>query len=190
MLTIRISLILLIAVAGCNIEPAMKSNFPNTESINPRQLPVSDKLSKDIVVFIGRGGCCYGHVIWINREGNLNYWVGTYHLSDTMTGKSSGVLPEILELNSIDVDQKYKKKQQVISIEKMKELLPLVESEERLRFEDKGLVFDDYVYQVYFDNKRIAYGYSSHLDRFPLELRELIKLVVGLVELHKLPGMA
>lgn len=190
MLAIKISLILLVAVAGCNTPPSMNTSSQNHDSINSSHLNASVILSRDIIVFIGRGGCCYGHIISIDRKGNLKYSVGTYHLSEAKNSESSEYLPETLDLNSIEVDKKYSQKYQEVSVEKIKELARLMQSEEELRFQDKGLVYDDYLYQIYFDNKRIAYGYSVHLKSFPIELQELITLVVGQVELHKLPGMA
>jgi hypothetical protein len=190
MLTIKISFILLVAVAGCNIRPSMNTESQNHDSINSSQLPESDILSKDIVVFIGRGGCCYGHIISIDKNGNLQYSVGTYSLPASNGGEADAYLPETFDPNRIEVDKKYAQKNKKVSAEVLERLALLVRDEEKLRFQDKSLVFDAYHYNIYLDNKGIGYGYDSTITSFPANLRELITLVIGQVELHKLPGMA
>jgi hypothetical protein len=162
----------------------------NDDSIKSSQPPDADLLPKDIIVFIGRGGCCYGHLIAIDRKGNLEYSVGTYHRSELNKSKSPEVLPEAFDMHSIEVDKRYAQEHQELPVEKIKEIALLMRDDEQLHFQDKELVDDDYLYQIFFDNKRIAYGYNSNLNDFPIKLRELINLVVNQTELHKLPGMA
>jgi hypothetical protein len=52
------------------------------------------------------------------------------------------------------------------------------------------VVEDDYLYSIYLDKKKIAFGYESNIKNFPGDLQLLISLIVSEVELHKLPGMA
>ncbi len=189
MLTTKISLILLVAVAGCNIPPSMKTESKNQDSINSGQLQTLGVPSKDIVVFIGRGGCCYGHLISIDKNGNLLYSVGTYSITAS-NGEADAYLPETFDPNRIIVDKKYAQKNKKISAEVLERLARLVKDEERLSFRDKSLVYDAYLYNIYLDNKGIASGYESNIKSFPENLRELITLVIGQIELYKLPGMA
>ena len=190
MLTIRISLILLVAVAGCNVPHSMKTESPNHDSLNSSQLNASGILSKDIIVFMGRGGCCYGHIISIDKKGNLQYSVGTYSISASNGDEADAYLPETFDPNRIEVDRKYVKKTKNVSAEMLERLAQLVRDEEKLSFRDKSLVDDAYVYNVYLDNKGIAYGYDSKIKTFPANLQEFITLIISQVELHKLPGMA
>jgi hypothetical protein len=190
MLAIKISLILLVAVAGCNIPPSMNTESQNQDSINSSQLDASGILSKDIIVFIGRGGCCYGHIISINKNGNLQYSVGTYSIPASNGGEADAYLPETFDPNRIEVDKKYAQKNKKVPTEVLERLEQLIREDEKLGYRDKSLVFDAYHYNIYLDNKGIGYGYGSKIKSFPANLRELITLVVGQVELHKLPGMA
>jgi hypothetical protein len=147
-------------------------------------------LSKNIVVFIGRGGCCYGHIISIDKSGNLQYSVGTYSIQASNGGDTDAYLPENFDPNRINVDEKYAQKNKKVSAEVLERLAKLIRDEEKLSFRDKSLVYDAYVNNIYLDNKGIAFGYDSNIKSFPENLRELITLVIGQVELYKLPGMA
>ena len=189
-LPIRIALVFLLTLLGCDVKSSMRVGSTNDDSLRSTPLPEGGTLSQDLVVFIGRGGCCYGHIISIDRSGRLRYLVGTYHRSESGSDESSEILPEIFDSKAIEMDTKYAERNRTVSVEKLKELERLLRDGDQIGFQDNTLVEDDYLYQVYFDRKRIAYGYGSHLKSFPLGLQELITILNDQVELHKLPGMA
>lgn len=168
----------------------MKTESENEDSLNPSQLQTPGVLSKGIVVFIGRGGCCYGHIISIDKNGNLQYSVGTYSIPASNGGDADAHLPENFDPNRIKVDEKYAQKNKKVPAEVLERLAKLIRDEGKLSFQDKSLVYDAYVYNVYLDNKVIAFGYDSNIKNFPENLRELITLVISQIELYKLPGMA
>jgi hypothetical protein len=147
-------------------------------------------LPKDIVVFIARGSCCYGHVIAIDKNGNLKYSVGTYSAPSPNGRNADPSLPEVFDLNRIKVDKKYAQKSKQLSADVLGRLAALVGDEDKLGFRDSSLVFDAYFFSVYLDNRIIAYGYDSNMKGFPAKLQELINLVTSQAELHQLPGMA
>jgi hypothetical protein len=190
MLIIKTALILLVAAAGCNLPTSMNAESKNHESLDPRKLNPSRTLSKDVIVFIGRGGCCYGHIISIDKGGNLQYSVGTYSIAAANRHVVHAYLPETFEPNRIEVDKRYAQKNKNISSDVLERLAELLRDEQKLRFRDKSLVEDAYIYNIYLDNKEIAHGYDSKIETYPTNLREFITLVIGQVELHKLPGMA
>lgn len=187
--TLTISLILLFAMASCNVALSSNSKSAGLTSNNSDKLPEADILSKELVVFIGRGGCCYGHIISIDRGGDLKYSVGTYSrpVSDS---RSSQFLPEAFDVNLIEIDKKYEEKFQRVSVESLRELERLVRGVESLRFRDQSLAVDDYLYHVFLDKQRVAYGYSSNRRSFPANLQRFIDLVTSQIKLHELPGMA
>lgn len=143
------------------------------------------KLSKEIVILIGRGGCCNGHIISISKNGEIKYFVGTYSMPN-----DKGEMPEIYDLQLITPNSKYKPKNFKLSQEKIKSLEQLISNEQDLRFKDDVEVTDAYIYNIYLDNKKIASGYQLRKDKFPENLKALIDLIRGEVEMYDLPGMA
>jgi len=184
---IKISVILLFAVGGCNISPSMNKDSQNSKSINAMEASIA--LPKNIWLFIGRGSCCYGHIISIDEKGNLKYSVGKYSIPDSGNG-SEVYLPEVFEPSRITIDRKYGEINQQVSAEVLRKLDGLMGDEEKLSFRDNSLVYDSYIYNVYFNRKAIGHGYESKMEALPTNLRELIRIVTSEVTLHKLPGMA
>ncbi|MEJ7847649.1 MAG: hypothetical protein WKF92_06140 [Pyrinomonadaceae bacterium] len=143
------------------------------------------KLPKEIFLLIGRGGCCNGHIVSISKNGEIKYFVGTYSIPN-----ASSDMPEIYDSQLITQNPNYKPKYRKLSEEKIIHLKQLINDEQKLRFKDEVLVTDDFVYNIYLNNKKIASGYQSHKAKFPTNLAELIDLIRGEVELYNLPGMA
>ena len=143
------------------------------------------KLSKEIFILIGRGGCCHGHIISISKNGEIKYFVGTYSIPD-----DKSEMPEIYDPQLITPNSKYEPKNFKFSQEKIKSLEQLISDEQDLRFKDDVEVTDAYIYNIYLDNKKIASGYQSRKDKFPKNLRALIDLIRGEVAMYELPGMA
>jgi hypothetical protein len=168
----------------------MNSGTKNPGPNKSSPLSASGVLPKAITIFIGRGGCCYGHIIAIDKNGNLEYFVGTYAAPTPNPSEVGAYLPETFDQNFVEVDNKYAKKKKLIPPEVLKRLEQLIGDEEKLSFRDKSLVYDDYVYNIYLDNSGIAYGHESKIKNFPTNLQEFIKLIGSQVELYKLPGMA
>ena len=168
----------------------MKPESKRQDPVKVSDVEEPKTLPKNLVVFVARGGCCYGHIISIDKDGNLKYLVGTYSKLQSSDSASAEYLLEIFDPNQIEVDKKYVQKYQKISGEKLKQLARLVRNEEELSFRDNAVVDDAYLYNIYLDQKRIAYGYDSHMRSFPESLRKLVTLVESEVEMHKLLGMA
>lgn len=134
---------------------------------------------------IGRAGCCSGHIVSINKDGEIKYFVGTYSIPN-----KEEEMPDIYDPQQITPNSKYKPKNFKLSQERIKSLEQLIGNEQELRFEEDILVTDDYIYSIYLNNKKIASGYQSRKDNFPKNLRALIDLIRGEVEMYELPGMA
>ena len=143
------------------------------------------KLSKDIFILIGRGGCCNGHIVSISKNGEIKYFVGTYSIAN-----DKSEMPEIYDPQLITHNSKYKPKDLKLSQEKLNRLEQLISNEQGLRFKDDVSVTDDYIYNIYLDNKKIASGYESRKDKFPKNLKALIDLIREEVKIYELPGMA
>lgn len=143
------------------------------------------KLQKEIFLMIGRGGCCNGHIVSISKNGEIKYFVGSYSIPNDRED-----MPEIYDSQLIKQNPKYKPKYRKLSEEKINQLRQLVNDEQKLRFKDEVSVEDDFVYNIYLDNKKIASGYESRKAEFPTNLAALLDLIRGDVELYKLPGMA
>lgn len=145
------------------------------------------KLPKEIFIVIGRGGSNYGHIISINKNGYIQYGVGSYFMKTDESGDMSETFNSVL----IKYDEKYSKKQKQLSAENITKLAELISDEEKLqRFDDMGTVSDDYEYRVYLDKKNVAFGYEIYMSGFPKNLRSLIDLILDEIEIHELPGMA
>lgn len=151
----------------------------NTVSQNETILP------KEIFLLIGRGGCCNGHIVTISKNGEIKYFVGSYSIPNDRSD-----MPETYDSQLIKQNPNYKPKYQKLSEEKINKLGQLINDEQKLRFKDKVSVKDDFVYNIYLDNKKIASGYESRKVEFPTNLAALIDLIRGEIELYKLPGMA
>jgi hypothetical protein len=143
------------------------------------------KLPKEIFLLIGRGGCCNGHMVSISKNGEIKYFVGSYTIPN-----DSSDMPETYDSQLIKQNPKYKPKYQKLSQEKINLLGQLIDDEQKLSFNDKVEVDDDFVYNFFLDNKKIASGYESRKAEFPTNLAALIDLIRGEIELYKLPGMA
>jgi hypothetical protein len=144
------------------------------------------KLSKEIFILIGRGYCCSGHIISINKNGEIKYLVGTYPLANDKLEE----MPETYNSQLITPQSKYKPKNFKLSPEKIKSLEQLINNEQEIRFNEDVKVTDDYIYNIYLDNKKIASGYQSRTDKFPKNLKALVDLIETEVEMYELPGMA
>jgi hypothetical protein len=156
-------------------------NHQTSETISQNET----KLPKEIFLLIGRGGCCNGHIVSISKNGEIKYFVGAYSIPDAKSD-----MPEIYDPHLITQNPDYEPKYRKLSKEKINNLGQLINDEQKLRFKDEVSVKDDFVYNIYLDNKKIASGYESHKAEFPTNLAELIDLIRGEVELYKLPGMA
>ncbi|MEO6587869.1 MAG: hypothetical protein ABIP06_00960 [Pyrinomonadaceae bacterium] len=177
-------------IAGCNNQNSKDDYSKNQISNNSVSNPESEKLPSQINLFIGRGGCCYGHIISINKNGDIDYVVGNYILNDNNDGSSKDSIPELYNPESIKIDKKYSRKNGKLSSENLKLLAQLLSDTKKIEFRDETLVMDDYLYQLYLDNKKIAYGYKSNLKNFPGKLQEIIKIIESEIKLNELPGMA
>lgn len=142
------------------------------------------KLPKEIFLLIGRGGCCNGHIVSISKNGEIKYFVGNYSIPDDKSD-----MPEIYDPQLIKQNPDYEPKYRKLSKEKINQLRQLINDEQKLRFKDEVSVKDDFVYNLYLDNKKIASGYKSRKTEFPKNLAELIDLIPKEVELYKLPDM-
>lgn len=156
-----------------------------TISVDGKKLSDKTKLSKEIFILIGRGGCCTGHMISINKNGEIKYYVGAYSLPS-----DKWEMPEIYDSQKITPISTYKPKDLKLSQEKIKSLEQLISGEENLHFKEDIIVTDDYLYSIYLDSEKIASGYESRKDKFPKNLKALIDLIHEEVELYELPGMA
>lgn len=141
---------------------------------------------KEILLLIGRGGSSYGHIISINKEGYIQYAVGSY----LMKADESGDMTETFNSDLIKYDERYTKEQKQLSAENIAKLAELISDEEKLRFIEEDLVEDDYEYRLYLDKKFVAFGLESKMSDFPETLRSLIDLIRGEIKIHELPGMA
>lgn len=111
-------------------------------------------------------------------------------MNDNNDGSSKDSIPEVYNPESIKIDKKYSRKNGKLSSENLKRLAQLLSDTKKIEFRDETLVMDDYLYQLYLDNKNIAYGYQSNLKKFPENLQEIIKIIESEIKLHELPGMA
>ena len=180
-------LILGLLFTGCASENANAIVVKNPQTSNTI-LQDETKLSKDIFILIGRGFCCNGHIISINKNGEIKYFVGTYSILPNPNENSD--MPEIYDPHLIKPDTVYKPKNLKLSSEKINRLEQLINDEQELRFKDNVEVDDDYIYSIYLDGKKVASGYQSRKDKFPKNLKALIDLIQGEVKMYELPGMA
>ncbi len=180
-------LILGLLSAGCVSEKTVLENRPpsKTTSLDEKKLTDETNLSKEIFILIGRGGCCNGHIISINKNGEIKYLVGTYSIPN-----DKEEMPEIYDSQKITPTSTYKPKDIKLSQEKIKSLEQLISNGESLHHKEDFLVMDDYEYSIYLDNKKIASGYESRKAKFPANLVALIDLILSEVESYELPGMA
>lgn len=175
---------------GCvsnNANAIVFENPQNSKTVSPdeKKLPGETKLSKEIFIIIGRGGCCNGHIVSIDKNGEVKYLVGTYSIPN-----NESEMPETYDSSLITPNSVYKPKNLKLSQEKINSLEQLISNEQDVRFKENILVSDDYMYSIYLDNEKIASGYKSRKDKFPRNLQALIDLIEEEVELYKLPGMA
>jgi hypothetical protein len=183
-------LVFALAVLGCQSQQSANL-VPGSESPTVRHSNETQHiLRQDIKIFIGRGGCCYGHFVSVTREGRLSYSVATYELESFDESHSPSSQLETFDPELIKVDRRYAVRERDIATDTRKQIAELLLNIEGLRFQDDLLVDDDMVYHIYLDDQLIAYGYHSNLNRFPTRLQDLISLILGQVELHQLPGMA
>ncbi|MBK9163454.1 MAG: hypothetical protein IPM21_05975 [Acidobacteria bacterium] len=181
-------LILGLLSTGCVSEKTRNLGDHQTKrtiSLDEKKLADETKLSKEIFILIGRGGCCTGHMISINKNGEVKYFVGTYSIPN-----DKWEMPEIYDSQKVTLISTYKPKDLELSQEKIKRLEELISIEENLHFKEDILVSDDYLYSLYLENKETASGYQSRKDKFPRNLKALIDLIQEEVELYELPGMA
>ncbi len=119
MTAIKILSVFVAILAGCSVptdRPVSSSDHELTASPNdPHTRPVP----KDIVVFMGRGGCCYGHIFSIDKSGNLRYTVGTYSVPLSSDERSTDELLRTFDPNLVKVDRKYPQKNQRVSAESL-----------------------------------------------------------------------
>lgn len=163
-----------------------KEAIDDQNQLNVKRLSHSEtKLPKDIFLLIGRGGCCNGHIITISKNGEIKYFVGSYSVTN-----DSSDMPEIYDSQLIKQNLNYKPKYRKLSEEKINQIGQLINDEQKLRFKDEVLVKDDFVYNIFLDNKKIASGYESRKAEFPANLIALVDLICSEVELYELPGMA
>lgn len=187
---LRQLLLIIVVATGCNFPTPVKPESKSGDPIRASDVEDMDTLPKKIVVFIARGGCCYGHIISIDKDGDLKYFVGSYSKPQSSDSTSAEILLERFDPNQIEVDKKYIPKYREVAGEKLEQLARLVRREEELSFRDNAVVKDAYLYNIYLDQKRIAYGYNSNIRIFPESLRKLVTLVESEVETYKLPGTA
>ncbi|CAN5782925.1 hypothetical protein BH24ACI3_BH24ACI3_12080 [soil metagenome] len=181
-------LILVLLTSGCvseNVKVLEHHQTKQTYSVDEKKLSYGTKLSKEIFILIGRGGCCTGHMISINRNGEIKYLVGTYSIPN-----DEWEMPELYDSKKISPISTYEPKDLKLSQEIIKRLERLISKEENLHFKEDALVTDDYLYSLYLDNKKIASGYQTRKDKFSKNLKALIDLIHSEVELYELPGMA
>jgi len=182
--------IILLAAAGCSVSDSTSGRSQRLGLNNSNQMRKSDQLTRNIVLFVARGGCCYGHIISIDRSGNLSYLVGTVSVSASENLESGTNLPKKFDPDHIVADGKYAQKNETVPPDVIEQLERLIRTESDLSFRDSTLIDDAYMYHIYLDNEQIANAYESSLKSSPERLRELVELVLGQVQLHKLPGMA
>lgn len=175
-------LILGLVFAGCSAMSTISNQNELTSKTISRD---ATKLPKEIFLLIGRGGCCNGHMISISKNGEIKYFVGTYPIPN-----DSSDMPETYDSQLIKQNPKYRPKYLILSEEKLIHLEQLIIDEQKLRFNDKVEVDDDFVYTIFLDNRKIATGYESRIAEFPANLAALVDLIRGEVELYELPGMA
>ena len=163
-----------------------KNTIGNQNQLNSKTISQNEmKLPKEIFLLIGRGGCCNGHIVTISKNGEIKYFVGSYSIPNDRSD-----MPEIYDSQLIKQNQNYKPKYRKLSEEKINNLGQLINDEQKLRFKDEVLVKDDFVYNIYLNNKKIASGYESRKAEFPANLAALVDLICSEVELYELPGMA
>jgi len=185
-------LLLVFALVGLGCQT--RQSGEHVRGSDPPTGPISNQpkhlFDQDIKIFMGRGGCCYGHFVSVTREGRLSYSVATYELESFDESHSPSSQLETFDPELIKVDRRYAVRERDIATDTRKQIAELLLNIEGLRFQDDLLVDDDMVYHIYLDEQLIAYGYHSNLNRFPTRLQDLIILILGQVELHQLPGMA
>lgn len=187
---ILLALLVVTAVTGCNSTTSEKVNSDNQPQVNSDANQESDRLPKDINILIGRGGCCYGHIISIDRNGDLEYFVGQYNLPVDKNSISKGIMPEIFNPDLVKMDKRYSPKYRKVPLDNLRQLAQLIREEKKLHFRDETMVTDAYLYHLYINKKKVAYGYDLNLEVFPENLQKLIKLILSEIKLHELPGMA
>ena len=176
-------LILGLLCISCSSEnPIILQNQQTVKTISQDEM----KLSKEVFIIIGRGSCCSGHIISIDTNGEIKYLVGNYQIPNDEED-----MPDKYDSQKVTPITTYEPKNFKLSQEKIKSLNQLISNEQELRFAEEDVSIDDaYIYSIYLDNKKIASGYQSRKDNFPKNLKALIDLIEGKIEIYELPGMA
>ncbi|MBK9163215.1 MAG: hypothetical protein IPM21_04775 [Acidobacteria bacterium] len=182
--------VFIIVAVGCTPPQSVDNGLDKREISNTFSAKEQQILPKEMVIFIGRGGCCYGHFISIDKAGDLQYSVAAYTLTTFDETHSENHQPKTFDPALISVDKKYAPQSRKIPADKVERLARLIQDEKTIYLNDTSVSDDDFIYYIYLDKSRIALGYESHLKSFPENLQELISLIIGEVELHELPGMA
>lgn len=178
------------SIAGCQSYLSKNKSSEKQSSDSSTANQQLENLPNQITIFIGRGVCCSGHIISVGKNGDFKYVVGEYVLPENSDGISTDSMPEVYDPQLIKINQKYNQKNGKISEENFRQLEKLLSNTKSLEFHDKTVIKDDYLYHLYLDGKKIAYGYQVNMKSFPENLRKIIELISGDVKLYELPGMA
>ncbi len=171
----------LLSISCASENPIILQNQQTVKTISQDEM----KLSKEIFIIIGRGSCCSGHIISIDRNGEIKYFVGTYPIPNDEEN-----MPDNYDYKKISPNTFYKPRNFKLSQKKIEIVNQLISNEQELTFKEDLLVTDDYIYSIYLDNKKIASGYQSRKEKFPKNLKSLIDFIHQEVEMYELPGMA
>lgn len=137
-------------------------------------------VSKEITLIKTIPGGGRSHIIVLTSNGFLRYNVGSISNLD------------IFDYKNIDISNAYiQKKYNIDSIEikKINTIISILEKQKP--FVDTTIIKDDWQYYIYFDGKKMMFGYEQNISEFPKEWRELIDFILKKVgKLHKLPGMS
>ncbi len=181
----------ILVFAGCDSKTSTQRDSGDLSSIYPSNVTkVENALPRQILLLIGRGGCCNGHIIYIGLDGTLDYSVGVYHMANP--NLASARVPEIavFDTSQITRNEHYAPKKVKLSDSALRRLSETIRKTETISFMDSRVVKDAYQFNLYIDERLVASGYRSIDQAPPEKLQELLTLIIDQVGLYDLPGMA
>ena len=184
---VSLRLLLVLLFAGINLNcDRVDVPVPNS----PPQIKSDTILPKDIFIILGRGSCCSGHIISVDRDGKLVYIVGRYQMSN-----QNGVGMRVPETEKFDVrkitaDPVHPHKVVVLQRDVTDRLTKMLNEPEKLQFFDERYIKDAYNLTIYLNDELVVSGFDIDRSGFPDRLNEFIKLLFEQVKMYDLGGMA
>lgn len=143
-----------------------------------RHRKVEPNIMSNLTLIKCASGGTRAHIISIKSTNVLSYRVGSFILNNN-------------DNYTLLYNVNYEEIKKSIPDTDVQKLIECSMDKAALSFQDSTIVKDSWVYFVFIDGERIAFGSSDNLESFPDKLKQLINLILGITgELYSLPGFA